>query len=96
LILRLCFSRPKSRERIETGHRKKTYRDKDVSPGRKAGSGLKLDAPTDLMMALEVSPGRKAGSGLKLAPAVTDTGLQARFSRPKSRERIETPYSPAK
>jgi hypothetical protein len=59
------FSRPKSRERIETMEAWATDLGKKVSPGRKAGSGLKQNLSMHGIGKTRVSPGRKAGSGLK-------------------------------
>ena len=63
----------------------------DVSPGQKAGSGLKQWNPARRKASLSgVSPGQKAGSGLKQRVDVHRIGDPASFSRPKSREWIET------
>jgi len=69
------FSRPKSRERIETSVRGYPNHAEEVSPGRKAGSGLKLGSFREFGHEVPVSPGRKAGSGLKLVPVVVNQEL---------------------
>jgi len=61
-----------------------------VSPGRKAGSGLKPVSRGESTTSANVSPGRKAGSGLKLGWRHHLGQRGGGFSRPKSRERIET------
>ena len=60
------ISRHKSREWIETVSSGWISTLWEVSPGIKAGSGLKLMLRCELKHEEKVSPGIKAGSGLKL------------------------------
>ena len=85
----MSISRPKSRERIETISLCIIFMAMIVSPGPKAGSGLKLHSSSGRDSYPWVSPGPKAGSGLKQPNGVQPV-VNSGISRPKSRERIET------
>ena len=60
-----------------------------VSPGPKAGGGLKLARSIWETPSVVVSPGPKAGGGLKLTK-YSLTLIDRGFPRPQSRGRIET------
>jgi len=83
------FSRPKSRERIETDYVNYRWRINNVSPGRKAGSGLKHEIRPDRRHRNRFSR-PKSRERIETAQFVRRIVGWSGFSRPKSRERIET------
>ena len=86
----VSFPRPPGRGRIETGAPRAARRGTPVSPGLRAGGGLKPLPGGSPVVRVAVSPGLRAGGGLKHDHRGGGVAGQSRFPRPPGRGRIET------